>query len=397
MKCRKLKNGKWECYAEGPRDPVTNKRNPVRRQSEKKNVAQQRVKDAMKELESGVDNKAGMNIAFEEVAWQWYEIYSVSGVKNSTIRSRRSSIRTLCKYIGGVAIGRITHGVTQNILVDLDKRGLSRSLLDGVKVTANFIFKHAIRHKLRSDNPAAEIVIPKRRLTVEEIEQTEINEKYFEEDELQAFLHASVARGLENDMEWFYLMAFTGMRVGEVCALKWTDISFEEKTIRVTKTMDMPNHNMREYELTPPKTRKAIRTFDVDDELLNMLKRLRLRQAKIRLKFRKAITDYHDENFVFCRENGYPYASRFVYDRTIRLCKKSGVSKVEGPHILRHTYITMATVAGMDLDTIMNRVGHEDSKTTKNIYTHVTKKKKKEATERVHTHFGDLYQMTFEK
>ncbi|WP_349291354.1 tyrosine-type recombinase/integrase [Planococcus beigongshangi] len=360
-------------------------------------MAQQRVKDAMKELESGVDNKAGMNIAFEEVAWQWYEIYSVSGVKNSTIRSRRSSIRTLCKYIGGVAIGRITHGVTQNILVDLDKRGLSRSLLDGVKVTANFIFKHAIRHKLRSDNPAAEIVIPKRRLTVEEIEQTEINEKYFEEDELQAFLHASVARGLENDMEWFYLMAFTGMRVGEVCALKWTDISFEEKTIRVTKTMDMPNHNMREYELTPPKTRKAIRTFDVDDELLNMLKRLRLRQAKIRLKFRKAITDYHDENFVFCRENGYPYASRFVYDRTIRLCKKSGVSKVEGPHILRHTYITMATVAGMDLDTIMNRVGHEDSKTTKNIYTHVTKKKKKEATERVHTHFGDLYQMTFEK
>lgn len=395
MKCRKLANGKWECYAEGPRDPVTNKRNPIRRQSAKMNVAKQKVQDALKQLESGIDSKAGMQITFEEVAWQWYDIYSLSGVKNSTIRSRRSSIRTLCKYVGGVAIGRITHGVMQNILVDLDKQGLSRSLLDGVKVTANFVFKHAIRHKLRTDNPAAEIVIPKRRLTVEEIEQTEINEKYFEEEELQALLQASVTQGLENDMEWFYLMAFTGMRVGEVCALKWTDINFEEKTIRITKTMDMPNHNMREYQLTPPKTKKSIRVFDVDDELLQLLKKHKVRQSKTRLKFRKEIADYHNANFVFCRDNGYPYASRFVYDRTVRLCKKAGVSKIEGPHILRHTYITMATIAGMDLDTIMNRVGHEDSRTTKTIYTHVTKKMKKDATEQVHSRFGDLFKMTF--
>lgn len=395
MRIRKLKNGKWECYAEGPRDPVTNKRNAIRRQSSKKSVAQQKVKDALKELESGVDAKAGMQITFEEVAWQWYEIYSVSGVKNSSIRSRRSSIKKLCGYIGGVAIGRVTHGVMQNILVDLDKQGLSRSLLDGVKVTANFIFKHAVRHKLRADNPVAETVIPKKRLTVEEIEQTEIKEKYFEEDELQAFLQAAVTQGLENDMEWFYLMAFTGMRVGEVCALKWTDINYEEKTIRITKTMDMPNHNMRKYALTPPKTKKSIRVFDVDDELLDLLKKHKVRQSKTRLKYRKEIADYHNANFVFCRDNGYPYASRFVYDRTVRLCKKAGLDKQEGPHILRHTYITMATTAGMDLDTIMNRVGHEDSRTTKSIYTHVTKKMKKDATEQVHSRFGDLFKMTF--
>lgn len=395
MKCRKLSNGKWECYEEGPRDPVTNKRNAIRKQAIKKSVAQQKVQAALDNLQSGIDSKRANRVSFETIAHDWHAVYSLSGVKNSTIRSRRSSIRTLCKYIGGVAVGRVTHGVMQNMLVDLDKQGLSRSLLDGVKVTANFIFKHAIRHKLRKDNPAADIVIPKKRLTVEEIESTEINEKYFEEDELQAFLRASVANGLENDMEWFYLMAFTGMRVGELCALKWTDVSFEEKTIRITKTMDMPNHNMREYTLTPPKTKKSIRTFDVDDELLQILKKHKIRQSKTRLKFRKEIADYHNANFVFCRDNGYPYASRFVYDRTIRLCKKAGLDKQEGPHILRHTYITMATIAGMDLDTIMNRVGHEDSKTTKTIYTHVTKKKKKDATEQVHTRYGDLFKMTF--
>lgn len=52
--------------------------------------------------------------------------------------------------------------------------------------------------------------------------------------------------------EWFYLLAFSGMRVGEMCALKWTDINFEENTIRITKTLDMPDHNMRKFKLTPP-------------------------------------------------------------------------------------------------------------------------------------------------
>lgn len=392
MKCRKLENGKWECYEEGPRDPLTHKRNPIRKQAAKKTDAQRKVQDALNALSAGVDSRSA-NLTFEQLAWDWYEVYGLTGVKNSTIRSRRSSIRTLCKYIGNVPVSRITHANMQNILVDLNKQNYSRSLLDGVKVTANFVFKHALKHKVRTDNPAAEIIIPTRRLTVEEIERTDIKEKYFEEEELQTFLAFAASDGLTNDQEMFFLMAFTGMRVGEMCALKWTDVDFEEKTIRVTKTLDMPNHNMREFQLTPPKTKKSIRVVPVDEELLQMLKKHKVRQAKIRLKFRKEFADYHNGNFVFCRDNGYPFASRSVYDRTIRLCKKSGVSKIEGPHILRHTHITMMTQAGVDLDTIMNKVGHEDSRTTKNIYTHITKKMKKDATEQVHNRFGDLFKL----
>lgn len=393
MKCRKLPNGNWECYEEGPRDPMTNKRNAVRKQAAQKRVAQQKVKEALEALESGIDNKRAINVTFEEVAWDWYDVYGLSGVKNSTIRNRRSSLKTLNGYIGSAPIARVTHGTMQNILVDLDKQGLSRSLLNGVKITANFVFKHAIKHRLRLDNPAVDITVPTKRLTVEEIEREDIEEKYFEEDELKRFLHASIWQGLPNDQEWFYLMAFTGMRIGEVCALKWTDINFDEKTIRVTKTIDMPNHNMREYQLTPPKTKRSIRTFEVDDDLLQLLKKHKMKQTKIRLKYRKNITDYHDENFVFCRDNGYPYASRFVYDRCVRLCRKAGLKKSEGPHILRHTYITMLSEAGVPLDAIMDRVGHEDSRTTKNIYTHITKQMKKDATEQVHTRFGSLFRL----
>lgn len=393
MKCRKLDSGNWECYEEGPRDPLTNKRNSIRKQAKKKSEAQRKVTEALQALENGIDQRKNGRITFEQVAWDWYNVYGMSGVKKSSIRNRRSSIRNLCKYIGNAPITKITHGVMQNILVDLDNKGFSRSLLEGVKVTANFIFKHAIKHRLRLDNPVLDTVIPTKRVTVEEIERIDIQEKYFEQDELEAFLNAAVHQGLPNDMEFFYLMAFTGMRVGEVCALKWTDINFEDKQIRVTKTLDNPTHNMRKYELTPPKTKKSIRVFDIDEDLVQLLKKHKTKQSKIRLKYRKEIVDYDNSNFVFCRENGYPYASRFFYGRTIRLCRKAGVSKIEGPHILRHTYITMMTEAGVDLDTIMNKVGHEDSKTTKNIYTHITKKMKKDATQQVHTRYGSLFKL----
>ncbi|ANU28409.1 tyrosine-type recombinase/integrase [Planococcus versutus] len=393
MKCRKLPNNKWECYEEGPRDPVTNKRNAIRKQATKKSSAQLKVQMAIDALESGIDTKKANRVTFEEIAWEWYNVYSVTGIKNSTMRTRVHAIKVLSKYIGETLINRVTHGHLQNILIDLDKRGYSSSLLNGVKVTANFVFKHAIIHRLRKDNPATGLIIPKRRMTVAEIESEEIKEKYFESEDLKKFLKAAIDNGLPNDKEWFYLMAFTGMRVGEVCALKWSDVDFKEKTIRVTKTLDNPNGRMYTYELTPPKTKKSIRIIEVDDDLLDILKSHKSRQLKTRMKFRKQFEKYDEGNFVFARENGFPFYSRLVYTRTIRLCKLAELKKVEGPHIIRHTYITMLAEAGVDLQTIMQRVGHEDSKTTTSIYMHITKAMKKNATDQVHHHFGNLFRM----
>lgn len=393
MKCRKLKNGNWECYEEGPKDPFTNKRNAIRKQSKSKMTAKQKVKETLDALSDGIDSKNADRVTFNQVAQEWLKVYSVTGVKKSTIRQREFAIQNISPYIGHMPINRITHGIMQNLILDLDKRNYSPSHLSGVKVAANFIFKHAIRHRLRMDNPVEDIVMPKKRMTVEEIENEEIPDKYFEREELERFLKAAVEKGLENDVEWFYLMAFTGMRTGEVCALKWSDVDFEGKTVRVTKTLDNPSGNKHKYELTPPKTKRSIRVIELDDEILEILKAHKKRQAKIRLKFRKQYEDYDDGNFVFCREDGYPYYGRLIFRHTVRLCKLAGLSKIEGPHIIRHTYITMLAEAGVDLPTIMQRVGHEDSKTTTKIYTHITKAMKRDATQQVHSHFGNLFKL----
>lgn len=397
MKCRKLDNEKWECYAEGPRDPVTNKRNPIRRQSVKKGVAQQKVKDALKALESGVDGKKANYIPFQQLADEWFAAYKLTGVKNSTLRSRQSSLNTINSYIGKIAIGRITHQLIQDMLTDLYKKDCSKSLISHAKVTANFVFQHARKQQLRLDNPVDHTVIPKRRQTVEEIENEELKEKYFERTELELFLKASRTHGLIFDEEWFYLLAFTGMRAGELCALKWSDILFEEKQIRITKTMDSPG-SIQSYELTPPKSVQSIRFVEIDDSnILALLKRLKLHQKEMRLKFRSTGQNYHDMNFVFSRPtNGFPYSGKFIYRRYLRLCKKAGITKLDGPHILRHTHVTMLTEAKVDLDTIMERVGHSDAKTTKNIYTHITKKMKQNAPKQLEIHYGKIFEDYFE-
>ncbi len=183
------------------------------------------------------------------------------------------------------------------------------------------------------------------------------------------------------------------MRVGEICALKWTDINFEANTIRITKTLDMPDHNMRKYKLTPPKTKKSIREFGVDEEIISMLKRHKTKQEAKKLKERSKYQDYNDENFVFCRDNGYPYSSRFNYDRMKSLLKKSTIKKNAGPHIFRHTHVTMLTEAEVDLKTIMDRVGQQDSKTTLGVYTHVTDKMKKDAGENIKIKYGELLKL----
>ncbi|WP_342505910.1 tyrosine-type recombinase/integrase [Sporosarcina sp. FSL K6-2383] len=398
MKCVQLDSGVWECVADGPRDPVTNKRNQVRRRGKSKGVAKKKVEEEIKKQEDhGVNSKTNKNATFEHVAWEWFEVYALTGVKDSTIRNRRSSVKVLLRYIASINVANIETRQLQGIFVDLFKKNLSPSLMENAKVTANSIFKYAVEHKIRVDNPVPAVVIPRKKLTVEEIENSTVEEKFFERYELEEFLQMTLTEGLPNDKEWFYLLAFTGLRVGELCALKWTDINFDENTIRITKTLDMPDHNMRKFKLTPPKTMAAIRTIDVDESILAMLKTHKVLQAKIKLSTRKGIEDYHEGNFVFCRQNGYPYSSRFIYDRIIRLIKKTSITKIEGPHILRHTHITMLTEAKVDLKTIMDRVGHEDSKTTMDIYTHVTENMKEDATAKIKNRYGDILNLTVPK
>jgi integrase len=392
MYCRELVKGKkWACVADGPRDPVTGERKQISRRGKTKKEAEQRVRDALNKLEEdGIDEKRVKQMPFDKVAFEWLQVYELTGVKRSTVRIREKEIKILNRYIAKVNIDKISLKLYQKILNDLTSQEYARTTISGVNTTAGMIFNHAVKEKLLKDNPIKGAVVPQKRLTVEEIENNNIEEKYLERDELTDFLFTVQEHGLYLDLEIFYLLAFTGMRSGELCALKWSDINFTTKEIRITKTLYNEDNNMRKYELTPPKTKGSIRTFDMEDEIARLLSEYKKKQAKLKLATRQEYEDYHDENFVFCRENGYPLIQKNIITRMNRILEKTSIKKHATPHIFRHTHISMLAEASVDITTVMKRVGHDDMKTTLKIYTHVTDKMKKDASQKVQQTFGSI-------
>lgn len=381
---------KWLCVMEGPADPVTGKRRQIARRADTKNEAQQRAQEAYNALVSGIDLKKAKKTSFRESGEAWLLDYSKGPVKNSTVRARSKALLVLYRFMDKQNVDTITTTQYQRVLFDLFDEGYADTYIRNIHITCSMVFDWCIQNNIRPDNPSKGAKMPRRKLTVADIEKDEILEKYLERHELQEFLIEAKERGLENDEEAFYLLAYTGMRPGELCALTWPDAKFIEKTLRITKTLYTPDGKKGEVEITPPKTKGSIRTIDMDDFIVNMLQRLKVRQAERHKRYKKNNDDFHEGNYIFTRPNGRPINQKVLLNRMDRLIKRTSIKKKATPHIFRHTHVSMLAEAGIDLPIIMQRVGHDDAKTTLRIYTHVTNRMKKNANEKMRILFSEM-------
>ncbi|GKV70228.1 site-specific integrase [Sporosarcina sp. NCCP-2716] len=385
---------RWRCAEDGPPDPATGKRKQIWRRGKTKREAMDRVTEAIRSMkEEGIDQRIGRTMTFDDLAAEWLITYALTGVKRNTVRIREKEIQILNRYVAKMPIGNITHSVYQRVLNDLAPL-YARTTLQGVNVTAGMIFRYAIRDKKIKDDPTVGVVIPKKRKTVDEIKNDPVEESYFEREELMEFLDVVRNEGLPLDLERFFTLAFTGMRSGEICALQKDDLDFENNIISITKTLYNETNNMRKYELTPPKTEGSIRDVHVEQPIMDMLKQLVRKRDKYNLQYRHLHKEYHDMDFVFARSNGYPFAPKNIGLRMERLMEKTTIKKHATPHLLRHTHVSMLTEAEVDIATIMARVGHDDMDTTMRIYTHVTQKMQKDASDKLTNLYGNILQGT---
>ena len=393
MYCKKVKTKSgsvWECVEDGPPSPTTGKRRQIKRRGKTRTEAKQRVEEILTSLQDdGIDYRVSTVMTFERVATTWLEVYAATGVKRGSIRIREKEINLLNEYLARAPITDITHYMYQNLLIDLDKRGYARTTISGVNTCANMIFKYAKRNKLIKENPREDAIVPKKKVSIKDLEENSIKETYFESEELDEFFNAVLTAGLELDKEWFFTLAFSGMRPGELVALKKSDLDFDNNTIRISKTLYSEKNNMKEYILDTTKTNRS-RIIDMDESIMKMLKQLVKSNNRHKMKYRTIIEDFHDEDFVFQRKNGYPFLTKSLSNRMKRLLKYSEVKKELTPHSFRHTHISMMTEAGAELSTIMERVGHIDPNTTLKVYTHVTEKMKVTSIKNVTAHHTNI-------
>jgi integrase len=425
----------WAYIIDIGKDPKTGKRQQKKKSRFKTKLeAQNAAAELIVELQKGTYVKEDSSITFKEFAYQWLSIYEKTGkVKESTVRVRKHEITRLLDYFALLKLKDITRKRYQDALNDLSNRGFAQNTIDGAHRTGRMIFKKAIEMEILKKDPTDFTQVPQKQKTVEELEEEKDVPKYLEKDDLQTFLRTSKEFGLEMDYLIFLTLSYTGMRAGELCSLKWKDINFEEQTISIRRTYYNPKNNKKLYKLLPPKTPNAVRVIDVDETVMDELKQYQGYQEKVK-EFNK--DTYHDGDFIFTDEYGYPFYIKKIENRMRRLLKiisdsvkigemllveapsveaspvntytvQSGdtlcrialmfevtvtelkqwnnlsvINTELTPHSLRHTHTSLLAQAGVSLPEIMDRLGHKDEDTTKNVYLHVTKDMKKEASKK---------------
>jgi integrase len=323
-------------------------------------------------------------ITFEDFSNQWLSEYASTGkVKPGTVRIREKDINRLLDYHAKIKLKNITEKQYQDSLFELKKRGYANNTLKSIHRTGRMIFKRATKKGIIKVDPTEDSYVPIDQKTVDQLENEVEIPKYLEKEELALFLATAESKGLEGDHAKFVTLGYTGVRVGELCAFKWKDIDFENATISINKTYKNDNNNIKGYKLGSPKTIKSKRIVSVDEYTLGVLRKHKEHQDKIKLRFADS---YYDGDYVFAEESkeyaGYPTYPKKIENRMERLIKMTDLNHELSPHSLRHTHTSLLAALGVDLVEIMDRLGHTKDDTTKNIYLHVTKEKKKEASDK---------------
>jgi len=378
---------KWAYRAYAGKDPATGKDKQVSKSGFlTKKDAQLAAALFERKFHSGeyVEPSA---ITFEVLCNDWLKHYLSQGAKESSHRARRIALNHIMNEFGQTLIQKITKKAYQDTIDKLSNR-FSTNYVSSIHTSANMVFAYAHENKLIKEVPTKDIKLPKKKKTVADLEKgNDINEKFLEKEELEEFLIYAKDEGLEGDLLTFTMLAYTGLRIGEMIALKWADIDFINKTLRVFKTYYNPTNNKLDYQLLTPKTESSVRTISIDNVLIDLLKLHKEEQEKV---MQDNGPFYIDNGFIFVTNEGYPKTIKHFAIRMQRLLKRTSIEKNVTPHSFRHTHTSLLIEANVHIKEIQERLGHSDINTTMDIYAHMTKNVKKEASTRFSNLMKDL-------
>ncbi|WP_456272648.1 site-specific integrase [Bacillus sp. AK031] len=367
-------------------DPLTKKRITESKGGFK---TQREAKAAARLIETQKENGTYLKeseMSFEQFTRDWLKTYGRSGVKVSSVRAREKEMKHFISVWGPYPISKISKKMYQDRIIVLSEQ-YSQNYMDGIHACGRMIFRQAVELGLMKVNPTENFRLPKKQQTVEELENADENIIFLEKEELAHFLKLAYSEGLEMDQLIFTTLSYTGLRIGELLALKWTDFNEKQGTLRITKTLYNPSNNYEKYELLTPKTKGSVRTIRINDKLINMLKKHKIKQNEIKLKYRSV---YKDNQFIFAREDGHPQLRKVVDTRLKRLLKKAGIKRNITPHSFRHTHTSLLLEAGVGIKEIQQRLGHTDINTTMNIYAHMTANMEEKASQKFDKLMEDL-------
>lgn len=365
----KRKDGRWQgTITIGKNDDGSQRRQYI--YGKTRSEVAEKINKLINNINSGTYIDKKKNPTVEEWLTFWLETYKANNIKKTTYDQYFAMMRGhLIPAFGNLRLVELTESQIQTFYNKLFASGMASRTIHIIHTVLRAALKKAVKIRLLMFNVCDAVELPK---------QTKKERRVLSEDEQKRLLKVLK----EDEQGIMYIFAlFTGLRRGEVLALRWSDVDLEEGIISVTKTLNRVNTyadsgDRTKLIVSEPKTETSKRIIPIVDSLLPLLKK------------QKQLNKNNNEfNLVFPSEAG-GYIDPGNYNRKFyKLVKKAGLPKAN-PHALRHSFATRALEVGVDLKTTQELLGHSSITITSDLYTHALMKHKKKELNKLKSTFS---------
>lgn len=336
------KDGRWECRislgrSDGDKKKYRSFYGKTKEEAEYKMVVA---------CQSSVsDEQAITEMTVKELALEWLYV-SKNRVKESTIANYRMKVeRHIIPHFGGINVAMLKAKAVYDFIEQKLQDGLSARYVCDILTVLKSIFRHACR-EYRINNVIDGIVMPKK-------SKPEI--KILSKDE-QRRLMLYINSNRDLSTLGVALSLYTGLRIGELCALKWENIDIEKRILTVRHTIqriqDFGGKTKTKLIITEPKSLSSKREIPIPDCLVSMLRELKDRS----------------DSFVLTGSNK-PIEPRTMQYRFKRILKNVNLPSYRF-HSLRHAFASGAVELGFDVKTLSEILGHSSVQVTLDRYVH---------------------------
>jgi integrase len=307
-----------------------------------------------------------LDLWFDVVAENHYRLNTLANYKvilSVDIRSR----------VGHLKLAEVQPKHIREILQAMAARGVCSNAQRRLYYVTSQVFEYAVRTNRLLLNPVRGVKPP----SVCKKEMRALTE-----DEVQRLL-AVTDTGEYG--AYFRTSISTGMRPGELAALRWHDIDFNERRIFIQRSLVWKEPRSEGWVLAPPKTKNGIRQVAISESLVNLLVEHKSRQRRI---IERSHPSYEDRGFVFCNRTGRPLSRCQIVDAFKDALSRAGLPRTIRLYDLRHTCATLLLNAGEDIRVVSERLGHAGISITLETYVHVFPKTDRKTADRIETILG---------
>lgn len=285
-----------------------------------------------------------------------YELYEAdmeTRLKASTMEMKKCLIRKQAlPYFGDLQLDKITPSTVRQWQNELLKKDYSQTYIRTVHNQVSAVFNYAVRYYNLRENPCRVAGTIGKKKTAQEM-------KFWTVEDFNKALVAVERYDIRVAMS---ILFWTGMRIGELCALTANDFDLVGLKVSITKSMQVIKG---EEIITTPKTERSIRTIAITKALATTVQ-----------EYIDSLYDYDPSQKLFC------FSKTTIRSEVAKASKASGVTPIR-LHDFRHSHAALLISLGTEILLVSERLGHENVETTLNVYGHLYPSRREQTTQKL--------------